>query len=175
MREGHKNRTDLYTPVAGLPFATSEMIQATRERYGSMRNDKGKPAYTPGAVYNMSLDPRLMEGHQDYAHSGIDRFMIESQHVADDRETTVRRRANVKRFVGDKASRANSFAPLVKGVKGKEEALAAMDHNARDIARGKTQVRAAAKLRGIPGNTYLGPEARAAGSTRKTRRRVLGK
>jgi len=152
--------TDLYSPVA-----TGGMINATRDYYSGIKKDNGKPAYSPGAVYRMQTDTRLMQGHKDYVHSGTGRFLVESGHVSASAEAEKRQRRNPRA----KLSRLESQAPLTPGVKGRDQALAAMDPAARSIAEGKTMVRQSNQRRGVPSNTNLYPEAKAAGSVKKTR------
>lgn len=152
--------TDLYSPVA-----TGGMINATRDYYSGIKKDNGKPAYSAGAVYRMQADPRLMQGHKDYIHSGSTRFLVESQHV----EAAAAQEKRQKRNPRAALSRLESFAPLTPGVKGREQALAAMDPAARGIAEGKTMVRQSNQRRGVPSNTNLYDSTKASGSVKKTR------
>jgi len=72
-----------------------------------------------------------------------------------------------------KASRNEAFRRSagvsgLRGVRSREEALAAMDQNSRDIARGKTEVR-----RGRPvgqKNKYIWDSTRAHGSVSRTKK-----
>ena len=152
--------SDLYSPVA-----TGSMISGARDYYSNMKKDNGKPVHSPGAVQRMSTDPRLIPGHKDYEHSGSNRFLIESQHINASTEAEKRQRRNPRAAL----SRLESQAPLIPGVKGREQALAAMDPAARGIAEGKTMVRQSNQRRGVPSNTNLYPETRGAGSVKKTR------
>jgi hypothetical protein len=167
-RENHEGRTDLYAPAAtasqGQPWATGDMIRATREHYNGITKPNGKPMYHPGAVYNMQHDPRLILGHSDYVHSGLHRTLIENQHVANNDAQLARAKKNPRARV----SRAEAGAPA-PGVKGREAALASMPHHARETAKAKTQIRALNKSRGLPSNNGLYVETLASGSTKKTR------
>jgi hypothetical protein len=159
-RENHEGRTDLYSPVA-----TGGMINATRDYYSGIKKDNGKPAYSPRAIYTMQADPRLMQGHKDYVHSGTGRFLVESEHINAAAAQEKRQKRNPRAAL----SRLESQAPLTPGVKGREQALAAMTPAARSIAEGKTMVRQSNQRRGVPSNTNLYPEAKASGSVKKTR------
>ena len=159
-RDNHEARTDLYSPVA-----TGGMINATRDYYSGIKKDNGKPAYSAGAIYRMQTDSRLMQGHQNYVHSGTGRLLVEYEHINAAAEAEKRQKRNPRA----KLSRLESQAPLTPGVKGKEQALAAMTPAARGIAEGKTLVRQSNQRRGVPSNTNLYPETRGAGSVKKTR------
>lgn len=67
-----------------------------------------------------------------------------------------------------KPSREEANAPLVKGVKGKNQALGNMTTLARQIAETKAKVRMQNKSQGLKSNAGLPAEARAQGSTKKT-------
>ena len=152
--------TDLYSPVA-----TGSMISGARDYYSTMKKNNGKPVHSPGAVQRMSTDPRLIPGHKDYEHSGSNRFLIESQHINASAEQEKRQKRNPRAAL----SRLESQAPLTPGVKGKEQALAAMTPAARSIAEGKAEIRGLNKRRGVAGNTNLYDTTLAAGSVKKTR------
>jgi hypothetical protein len=67
-----------------------------------------------------------------------------------------------------RVKRAKAGAPLAQGVKGKPQALANMEPNARYAAEAKTKLRSSAKVKGEPNPTTT---VRAVpGSTRKAAR-----
>ena len=63
--------------------------------------------------------------------------------------------------------RVQSNAPLVKGVKGKAQALGNMTAIAKSSALAKARVRAENKAKGLPANTGMSKIGRAMGSTKK--------
>jgi hypothetical protein len=67
-----------------------------------------------------------------------------------------------------KPSREEANAPLVKGVKGKDQALGNMTARAREIARLKAESRMNNKAQGLKSNAGSPASVRAQGSTKKT-------
>lgn len=66
-------------------------------------------------------------------------------------------------------TRAQSGAPLQKGVKGKEAALNSMEPAAKRMALGKAAQRARNKKFGVPPNAGMDPEVLSLGSVKKSK------